>query len=1049
MTQIYQAVYVIILLATVTGIKGQGNQTVKTGDQVILYVNGVEAPVQWQQSSDSLHWINIEGATLPQFEFITTGSPSGKMHYRAVIVTECGTFNSKVISHRFVTSITELVPGDLFRGGIVFFSDQQLPFIVSDSDDTTSVRWGCNAMNIHTNNDDGKYNTASILSQCSERPVAASVCGDSQRNGYTDWFLPARQQLLRMREANNVINYTSAYYWSSSHAPSSQHLLAWARNLSSSLPDYAQHRNNTYHVRCIREVKVNDISRSFTHFEQLPVPVQITSSPQDINICYGTDFQLVVTATGTGPLNWQWQRDGSNIPGATSNILIFTEASSDLEGEYSCIVSNSCETAISSSAMVGVIEISAWAGEDESFCNDMPFQINATATTSHPGQSGQLQYFWYPQTGLDDHTLLNPVAQPEESTTYQLTVTDEIGCSASHSMHLTSNSPVVITTAPLPASKCPGDDLLLSVNTTGSQPIYYQWFRDGQALENEYSNQLFFENITSAEQGTYKCQITNMCGSIFTEDAIINVIEILVNAGNDDSFCNDMPYQINATATTSHPAQSGQLQYFWYPQTGLNDHTLLNPVAQPEGNTTYTLTVTDQIGCQANDSFTLTSNTPVFFITNPLSTNACNSAEIILGISTGGTEPVSLQWKKDGQDLMGQTNDLLVFPFVSMENQGSYWVMASNICNTAESLPAIVNVVMVQVEVSSQENICPGQSIILSPTVQSNHPQISGTFTWQWEPPYGLSNPEISNPLAGPETSTLYMVSVSDQLGCTDTASVNVIVDLPYEQEKICMVSVNPETSVTMIYWQGSMGFSTAGYNIYRRAAAGYNQWTLLGYSPFAEENVFIDNEQEHGVEYSIAVVDSCGNHSGKSPSHSPIWLSISQQANIVELNWWPYGDESGISSPEAYFIFRGNSPQNLYPIDTVPANHTTYIIHNDISANWYAVATLFKHNCSDNFFSWSNTVESAPLSATIYSQLNKQITISPNPFVESTLISFFNPENHQVLFTLFDMTGRIVESQNLSGQEIIFSRKNLPSGLYFINITKENNIQKAKLIVK
>jgi gliding motility-associated-like protein len=48
--------------------------------------------------------------------------------------------------------------------------------------------------------------------------------------------------------------------------------------------------------------------------------------------------------------------------------------------------------------------------------------------------------------------------------------------------------------------------------------------------------------------------------------------------------------------------------------------------------------------------------------------------------------------------------------------------------------------------------------------------------TWQWDPQEGLSNNTIPNPLATPSTSTEYILTGTDSVGCTATARTTVLV---------------------------------------------------------------------------------------------------------------------------------------------------------------------------------------------------------------------------------------------------------------------------------
>jgi hypothetical protein len=53
----------------------------------------------------------------------------------------------------------------------------------------------------------------------------------------------------------------------------------------------------------------------------------------------------------------------------------------------------------------------------------------------------------------------------------------------------------------------------------------------------------------------------------------------------------------------------------------------------------------------------------------------------------------------------------------------------------------------------------------------------TGGSSYSWSPSIGLSDPNISNPIAGPVTTTTYTVTVTDSNGCVDTSSVTITVN--------------------------------------------------------------------------------------------------------------------------------------------------------------------------------------------------------------------------------------------------------------------------------
>ncbi|MCX8520208.1 MAG: immunoglobulin domain-containing protein, partial [Rhodoferax sp.] len=78
-----------------------------------------------------------------------------------------------------------------------------------------------------------------------------------------------------------------------------------------------------------------------------------------------TDGQSVtfsVTATGTGPLVYQWKKGGNNIPGANSSTYTLQTTSTTDSGVYSVEVSNSAGPVTSSNATLTVSAVAAAIG---------------------------------------------------------------------------------------------------------------------------------------------------------------------------------------------------------------------------------------------------------------------------------------------------------------------------------------------------------------------------------------------------------------------------------------------------------------------------------------------------------------------------------------------------------------------------------------------------------------------------------------------------------------------------------------------------------------
>lgn len=82
----------------------------------------------------------------------------------------------------------------------------------------------------------------------------------------------------------------------------------------------------------------------------MPASPTILTQPADRVVALGHTGSFLVTAFGAPPLAFQWQRDTTNIPSATSAQLLIPDAKLSDSGAYRVVVSNAFGAAISSNA---------------------------------------------------------------------------------------------------------------------------------------------------------------------------------------------------------------------------------------------------------------------------------------------------------------------------------------------------------------------------------------------------------------------------------------------------------------------------------------------------------------------------------------------------------------------------------------------------------------------------------------------------------------------------------------------------------------------------
>jgi parvulin-like peptidyl-prolyl isomerase len=85
----------------------------------------------------------------------------------------------------------------------------------------------------------------------------------------------------------------------------------------------------------------------------------ITVQPQAQTVVTGGTATFSVTATGTAPLSYQWQKDGAAVPGATASTYTIPAVASAHAGAYTVVVTNACGSVTSSPATLAVTPVAA------------------------------------------------------------------------------------------------------------------------------------------------------------------------------------------------------------------------------------------------------------------------------------------------------------------------------------------------------------------------------------------------------------------------------------------------------------------------------------------------------------------------------------------------------------------------------------------------------------------------------------------------------------------------------------------------------------------
>jgi hypothetical protein len=207
--------------------------------------------------------ITNDGIALTYYSSQLTNLKSNTTYYaRAYATNSMGT--SYGIEKTFTTP---LALGQNYKGGMIayiltstdpgFDPNVQHGIITTSTDQSTNSQWGCDYTTLgiySTAIGTGNSNTDAIIKGCSTANIAAKICKDFSSGGYSDWFLPSKDELYKLYLNRSIIcGFSSNYYWSSTEEGGvSGRRFVSILNFSDGTQTTGTKTNSNSHVRAIR-----------------------------------------------------------------------------------------------------------------------------------------------------------------------------------------------------------------------------------------------------------------------------------------------------------------------------------------------------------------------------------------------------------------------------------------------------------------------------------------------------------------------------------------------------------------------------------------------------------------------------------------------------------------------------------------------------------------------------------------------------------------------------------------------------------------------------
>ncbi len=391
---------------------------------------------------------------------------------------------------------------------------------------------------------------------------------------------------------------------------------------------------------------------------------------------------------------------------------------------------------------------------------------------------------------------------------------------------------------------------------------------------------------------------------------------------NHSSNCNNGVFKVdfqNPTATSTPTMGCAPLtvqffnqcvntfQYQWDLGNGVITSTSLNPIVTYTNPGTYTvsLTINDSVFCKTKDSvaFIVQVYPPISATINY--TTTCSDTVFFNANYTTAASLQSVQWYFPPSTFTSNA----VSPVFTSTTAGTYTaiLVVKNNYGCKDSVSQVFTINPFVLLISLSDTICNGQSVVLN---------ASGGNSYQWTPTVGLSNPNISNPVATPSVSTIYSVTVTNNSyspPCSKTLTTQIV--------------VNPKPTADFTF-----STNPCGGNVYFTNQSSSDvtqvQWDFGDgqSSTLSNPVVFYSNGGNYNVLLTVSNAYGCRDSIVKSLNIAqPIPVSVNASTTICLGNFYTLNATGGFA-----YVWTPASSLNSYTISNpvaTPTISTTYTV--------------------------------------------------------------------------------------------------------------------------
>lgn len=412
-------------------------------------------------------------------------------------------------------------------------------------------------------------------------------------------------------------------------------------------------------------------------------PVINSITTENDLVCLGTDNLFSTNISGEN-YTVAWYHN-SNLVDYGSTLLLESAELTD-EGNYYIIASNSCSTETSATVDIDVVIPAEIVTQPVT-----PTVCVGEDVTFEPVAVGDfLYYIW----------MKNDVLMPTEQTSsitienvvypnndyYNLIAYNICTQDTSNTVFITVNNMPQIVGQPIDNVVCPDEEVVLNAYAGGTTEVDYQWWSlEGGILGGEIGES-FIPEMIAGDTSNYYCIMTNICGSVSSDTALI--------IGKEPPYFTQQPTGAEVCAGQNvsiviKAAGTETIYYQWLFNgadvnganiDGDDESTLIITGITQGQQGLYSCHISNECGFEISNEVLVTVNTPPLVTEQPQDMVICQNEELLIDISSSGTEPVDFEWIiLDGQQLVGEDQDYLS-EYANSEFSGEYFCILSNVC---------------------------------------------------------------------------------------------------------------------------------------------------------------------------------------------------------------------------------------------------------------------------------------------------------------------------------------------------------------------------------